>query len=167
MLSMIVTVDRNWAISKDHKQLISIPEDVKFVRDITYGEVMIVGRHTFEHSYNGKVLPNRTTVIVTKEKNYEPAGAIVAHSAKEALKKAEETGRKIYVIGGKKLYEEYMPLCDEIHVTWVDYAYSADSFFPNLDKLPEWVLIDESEEQTHFDVVYYYRRYVRRKDYRA
>ena len=165
MLSMIVTVDRNWAISKEHNPLISIPEDLKFVRDITYGKVMIMGTHTFKYSFNGKLLPNRTTIIVAKDKSLVVPGAVIVNSTEEALKTALGYNTDIYVVGGKKLYRDLLPECDVVHVTAVDYTYNADAYFPNLDKKPEWVMVDESEEQTHFDVVYYFRKYMKRKDY--
>ena len=165
MLSMIVTVDRNWAITKDHKALVSIPDNLKFVRDTTYGKVIMMGRHTFEYSFNEKVLPNRTTIIVAKDPGYKVNGAIVVHNLKDALQMADYEHNDIYVLGGQRLYNDLLHLCDEVHVTAVDYAYAADSYFPNLDKKPEWVLIDESEEQTHFDIVYFFKRYLRRKDY--
>lgn len=165
MLSMIVTVDRNWAISKDHKALIVIPDDQRFVRDITYGNVIITGRHTFENAFGGKVLPNRTMVIVSKDMDYQVPGADVSHSAREALEKAREYKKDIFVLGGSRMYNDLLPDCDVVYVTAVDYVYNADSFFPNLDKKPEWVMMDISEEQTHFDVVYYFKRYMKRKDY--
>ena len=164
MLKIIVTVDKNWAISKEHKPLISIPDDVKFVRDTTYGQVIILGRHTFEFFFGGKALPNRTTIIVSKKENYTVKGASVVSSTQEALQQAETYHKNIYILGGKRIYQDFMDQCDEILVTAVDYVYSADSWFPNLDKKPEWVLMDISEEQTHFDVSYYYKRYMRRKD---
>ncbi|MCF0229243.1 MAG: dihydrofolate reductase [Parasporobacterium sp.] len=167
MLSMLVTVDRNWAISNAHKPLISIPDDVKFVRDATYGQVIIAGKHTFEYSFNSRPLPNRTMIVISKDPAYNVPGVITVQDTEEALKKAESFGTDIFVLGGRRLYEAYMPLCNEIHVTAVDYEYTADSYFPDLDKMPEWVLADESEEQTHFDVVYYFRRYIRRIDYKS
>ena len=165
MLSMIVTADRNRGISREHKPLISIPDDVKFVRDTTYGHVIILGRHTFEFSFAGKPLPNRTMIIVAKDESYSVPGTIVVSSAKQALEEAKALKKDIYVLGGKRLYEELLPYCNEVHVTSVDYVYNADSWFPNLDKRPEWVMTDISEEQTHFDVVYYFKRYLRRVDY--
>ena len=165
MLSIIVTVDRNWAISNEHKPLISIPDDIKFVRDTTYGQVVIMGKHTFENYFNAKPLPNRITIIVTKDPDIKIQGAVVVHSSTQAMLAAEKYNKDIYILGGKRLYNDLLPLCDEVHVTYVEYIYSADSYFPDLDKKPDWVLVDESEEQTHFDVVYYFRRYLRRKDF--
>ena len=165
MLRMIVTVDRNWAVSNAHKPLITIPDDIKYIKDTTYGQVVLMGRHTFENYFNSKPLPNRTTIIVTKEEGYTVNGAVVVQSSTQAMLAAEKYNRDIYILGGKRLYNDLLPLCDEVQVTSVDYAYAADSWFPNLDKKPEWVLVDESEEQTHFDVVYYFKRYLRRKDF--
>ena len=167
MLSMIVTIDRNWAISNEHKPLITIPDDTKFIRDMTYGQVIICGRHTFEYTFNGKLLPNRTTIIVAKDADYKAKGAIVVQSSAEALAESIKLNKSTFVLGGKRLYNDLLPFCDEVHVTAVDYSYVADSYFPNLDRIPEWVMVEESEEQTHFDVVYYFRRYLRRKDYRV
>ena len=165
MLSMIVTVDRNWALSNAHKPLISIPDDIKFIKDTTYGKVVMMGRHTFENHFDSKPLGNRVTIIVTKETDYSSPGVTVVHSSTQAMLAAEKYNRDVYVLGGKRLYHDLLPLCDEVHVTAVDYSYSADSWFPNLDKKPEWVMVDESEEQTHFDVVYCFKRYLRRKDF--
>ena len=164
MLSIIVTADKNWAISKEHKPLISIPDDVKFVRDTTYGQVIILGRHTFEYSFDGKPMPNRVMIIVAKDEDYQIKGAVVVQSTAEALNAAKAYNKNIYILGGKKLYSELLDQCEEVLVTAIDYVYSADSWFPDLDKKPEWVMVDCSEEQTHFDVVYYFKRYMRRKD---
>ncbi len=84
----------------------------------------------------------------------------------EALEAAKKEDADIYIAGGKEIYEQMLPYCDEAYVTYIDYSYQADTYFPNLDKMAEWVLTSESEEQTHFDIVYYYRQYVRRKDFR-
>ena len=166
MLSMIVTVDRNWALSNEHKPLISIPDDLKFIRDTTYGQVVIVGRHTFENLFNSRPMANRITIVVTKDEGFTVPGATIVHSSTQAVLAAEKyNGKDIYVLGGKKLYNDLLPICDEVHVTYVDYNYSADSYFPNLDRKPEWVLVEESEEQTHFDIIYYFKHYLRRKDY--
>ena len=165
MLSMIVTVDRNWALSNAHRPLISIPDDIKFIKDTTYGQVVMMGKHTFENHFGSSPLANRITIICTKDENYKASGVTVVHSSTQAMLAAEKYNRDVYVLGGKRLYHDLLPLCDEVHVTAVDYSYTADAWFPNLDKRPEWVLVDESEEQTHFDVIYTFKRYLRRKDF--
>lgn len=65
------------------------------------------------------------------------------------------------MIGGASVYEQLLPYCDTAYVTYIDYAYEADRYFPNLDKMSDWKLTEESEEQTYFDVEYYFRKYER------
>ena len=90
---------------------------------------------------------------------------VIVHSIEEALIEAEQYRKAIYVAGGGEIYKQMLDQCDEALVTYIDYSYQADTFFPNLDKRPEWVLTSESEEQTHFDIIYYFRHYLRRKDF--
>ena len=78
---------------------------------------------------------------------------------------SDAAGMLLLDVQNKRWSSEMLDLCDEALVTYIDYSYQADTYFPNLDKRPEWVLASESEEQTHFDIVYYYRTYVRRKDF--
>lgn len=166
MIRAIVAVDKNWAIGKEGKLLTSIPDDQRFFRQTTTGQVVIMGRKTLESLPGGKPLPNRTNVIMTRNEDYKESGVVIAHSVPEALAAARKENADIYIAGGKEIYEQLLPYCDEAYVTYIDYSYHADTYFPNLDKMPEWVLTSESEEQTHFDIVYYYRQYVRRKDFR-
>ena len=166
MIRVIVAVDKNWAIGKDGKLLNSIPDDQRFFRQTTTNQVVIMGRKTLESLPGGKPLPNRTNVILTRNEDFQDPDVLVAHSVQEALDLAQEKGVDIYIAGGSEIYEQMLNYCDEAYVTFIDYAYQADTYFPNLDKMSEWVLVAESEEQTHFDIVYYYRQYVRRKDFR-
>ena len=166
MIRVIVAVDKNWAIGKDGKLLNNIPDDQRFFRQTTTNQVVIMGRKTLESLPGGKPLPNRTNVILTRNEDFRDPDVLVAHSVQEALNLAQEKGADIYIAGGSEIYEQMLNYCDEAYVTFIDYAYQADTYFPNLDKMSEWVLVAESEEQTHFDIVYYYRQYVRRKDFR-
>ena len=70
---------------------------------------------------------------------------------------------EVYCIGGDSIYKQLLPYCDMAHVTKIDFAYAADSYFPNLDELPEWHVAAESEEQTYFDLEYKFVRYERTK----
>ena len=166
MVRAIVAVDKNWAIGKDNKLLISIPEDMRFFKDTTSGNVVIMGRKTLESFPQGKPLPNRVNIVITRDPNYSRTDVIVARSPEEAIKLAGEYKKDIYIIGGGSIYEALINYCDEALVTYIKYSYDADTFFPNLDKKPEWVLVGESEEQTHYDIIYFFRKYQRRVDYR-
>ena len=165
MIRLIVAADRNWAIGKDGKLLTSIPDDLRFFRETTRDQVVIMGRKTVERLPGGRPLPNRTTILVTRDPDFKMEGVTVTHSVEEALEEAKKLNLDIYVAGGGEIYRQMLDLCDEALVTYIDYSYQADTHLPNLDKRPEWVLVAESEEQTHFDIVYYFRQYMRRVDY--
>ncbi len=167
MISIIVTADNNWGIGKAGKTIVSIPEDARYIRSTTNGQTVIVGRRTFENILKRREPINHNTVILSTETRYVGDNVVVAHTPEEAVKQALSFGTDVYVIGGDETYKALLPYCDEVQVTKIDYVYDVDAYFPNLDKMPEWVIVDKSEEQTQFDLVYYYYKYKRRKDYRA
>lgn len=159
-MNLIVAADRNWAIGKDNKLLVSIPADMKFFRQTTTGKVVVVGRKTLESFPNGLPLKNRTNVVLTKNENYKVQDAIVVHSMEELKRELKKyNSEDIYVIGGDGVYRQLLPYCRFAHVTKIDHAYEADTYFPNLDELPEWSLAGDSDEQTYFDLEYAFMLY--------
>ena len=82
-------------------------------------------------------------------------------STMEYLKQFKE--EEIYIIGGGEIYQQFLPYCDVAHVTCIDYKYEADTHFPNLDQDPDWIVTDESDEQTYFSLCYEFRKYERKK----
>ena len=162
-MNIIVAADQNWAIGKDNKLLISIPADMKFFRTTTTGKVVVMGRKTLESFPGGQPLKKRTNIVLTRDKNYKVKDAIVVHSIEEVLEELKKyDSEDVYVIGGDSIYSEMLPYCDTAHVTKIDFAYEADSWFPNLDEDPEWKIAEESEEQTYFDLEYTFVKYVRK-----
>ena len=163
-MKLIAAVSKDWAIGNKGELLISIPEDMKFFRTSTTGNVVIMGRKTLFSFPNQKPLKNRENIVITRDENFSCPGAIVVNSVEEAVKKAEEfSDKEIYVIGGASIYEQMLTYCDTAYITYIDYSYAADAYFPNLDKDPEWKLANEDEEHTYFDVSYFYRVYKRVK----
>lgn len=159
-MNIIVAADKNWAIGKDNKLLVSIPADMKFFRQETTGKVVVMGRKTLESFPNGLPLKNRTNLVLTSNPGYQVKGAIVVHSLEELLGELEKyPSEEIYVIGGDSIYHQLLPYCDTAHVTRIDYAYTADSYFPNLDEMPEWEITASSDEQTYFDLEYSFVKY--------
>lgn len=162
-MNMIVAVDKNWAIGYENKLLNSIPEDMKFFRETTTGKVVVMGRKTLESFPNGRPLKNRTNVVITRQKDFSVPGAVIVHSVGEALEYLKSfKSEDIYVIGGASIYEQMLPYCDVVHVTVMDYAYQADTWFPNLDKTEDFVVAADSEEKTYFDLEYCFKMYVRK-----
>ena len=163
-MNLIVAADANWGIGKDNKLLVSIPADMKFLRNTTTGNVVIMGRKTLESFPGGLPLKNRVNIVLTRDKNYQAKGAVVVHSVEEALEEAKKYEEEVYVIGGDSVYKQMLPYCSKAYVTKIDFAYEADSFFPDLDKEGEWKVTGRSEEQTYFDIEYEFRTYERVKN---
>ncbi len=163
-MNLIVAVDKNWAIGYQNKLLISIPEDMRFFREETTNKVVIMGRNTLETFPGGKPLKNRTNIVITSKPDFTVSDAIVVHSVKEALAAVKDyKSEDIYVIGGASIYKQMLDYCEVAHVTKIDYAYHADTYFPNLDERPDWVIEAESDERTYYDIEYAFYKYVRKK----
>ena len=159
-MNLIVAADKNWGIGKNNELLVQIPNDMKMFRSTTIGNVVVMGRKTLESFPNGKPLPKRTNIVLTKNKNFAAKGAIVVHSKEELLEELKKYPEEdIFVIGGESIYRMLLPYCTTAYVTRTDYAYDADTYFPNLDELPEWKLVEESEEETYFDIEYRFTKY--------
>lgn len=162
-MNAIVAADKNWGIGYKNKLLISIPSDMKFFRQTTMNHVVVMGRKTLESFPNGLPLAKRTNIVLTRDQDYKVKGAILVHSEEELLeelKKYEEDD--IFVIGGGSVYEMMLPYCKTVYVTKIDFAYQADTYFPNLDEMPEWEMTEESEEQTCFDIEFAFTKYERK-----
>lgn len=162
-MNLIVAVDKNWGIGKDNKLLVSIPADMKFFREETMNKVVVMGRKTLESFPNGLPLKGRTNIVLTRDRNYQVKDAVLVHSVEELMDELRKYDtREVYVIGGDSVYKLLLPYCDIAHVTKIDYAYEADSFFPNLDDMPEWEITASSEEQTYFDLEYAFVKYTKK-----
>lgn len=163
-MNIIVAVDENWGIGKENKLLVSIPSDMKFFREETTGKVVVMGRKTLESFPNGLPLKSRTNIVLTRDKNYYVKDAIIVHSIEAVLEQLKNyDSENVYVIGGESIYREMLPYCDTAHVTKIEFAYEADTYFPNLDELHEWEETAISEERTYFDLEYRFVKYERKK----
>ncbi len=159
-MNLIVAVDKNWAIGKNNKLLVSIPSDMKFFRETTKDKIVVMGRKTLESFPNGLPLKNRVNIVLTKNKNYQKKDAIIVHDMEELMEELKNyPSEDIYVIGGDSIYKQLLPYCDLAHVTKIDHAYEADSYFPNLDELDDWYVAADSEEQTYFDLEFHFVMY--------
>ena len=162
-MKAIVAVDSNWAIGNKGQLLVSIPADQKNFRNETISKTIVYGRKTLETFPQQVVLPKRNNIILSTKPDYRVKDAAVVHSRQELLDLVSDLDtNEVYIIGGESVYKEFLDLCDTAIVTFIDKEYQADSYFPNLDKDPEWELKDESEEQVYFDITYTYRTYVRK-----
>ncbi len=133
-VSLIVAVARNGVIGANGVIPWKLPDEQQLFKRLTLGHHIVMGRKTYESI--GRLLPGRTTVIVTRQKDYLVPGAIVTHSLSDAINAAARDD-EIFVIGGADLFREALPLADRIHLTTVDAEPLGDTFMPALD-LSEW-----------------------------
>lgn len=162
-MNIIVAVDNNWAIGNRGELLVRIPNDHKHFREETTGKVVVLGRKTLQTFPQGLPLKNRTNIILSRDKNFSVKDAVTVHSVEELLEELKQyPAEEVYVIGGESVYRELLPYCDVTHVTKIDKSYEADSWFPDLDKDPEWEITADSEEQTYFDIAYTFLKYERK-----
>lgn len=163
-MNIIVTVDEKWAIGKGDGLLTQIPGDQRNFQRLTMGGTVIMGRKTLQAMPQGQPLYGRKHLILSQNPSYQVKGAQVFDSVDALLKEAEKfADADIYVCGGESVYRQLFPFCDTAYVTMIEKDYDADRYFPNLDGDEEWVLTEESDEQTCFDITYYFRKYERKK----
>lgn len=163
-MNLIVAVDKNWAIGLNNNLLVSIPADMKFFRETTTGKVVVMGRKTLESFPGGQALKRRTNIVLTRDENYKAKDVIVVHTVDALLEELKNyDDEEIYVIGGESIYRQLLPYCNVAHVTKIDHAYEADTYFPNLDEMDDWEITGVSEEQTYFNLEYEFVRYERVK----
>ncbi len=162
-MNIIAAVDANWAIGYRNELLVRIPNDQKWFQKVTTGKVVVMGRKTMETFPNGMPLKNRTNIVLTNDRTLRVKDAELVYGVEELFEKLKKYDTNdVYVIGGESVYEELLPYCDTAYITKIDYTYQADRYFPNLDKDADWSIESESEEQTYFDLEYYFVKYVRR-----
>ena len=139
-MELIVAVYDDWGIGCCGTQPIALSADRKFFREMTRGAVVIVGRRTIADFPGQKPLPGRVNVALTRS-TVEIPGFTVCHSPEAAVELAK-TAQRAMVIGGGSIYKQMLPYCDTAYITKVHVTPGSDTFFPNLDEDPEWVLAE-------------------------
>ncbi|HPW97402.1 MAG TPA: dihydrofolate reductase [Flavobacterium sp.] len=130
MITLIAAIGENNELGKDNQLIWHLPDDFKRFKAITSGHFIIMGRKTFESF--PKPLPNRTHVIVTRQKNYAPKDCIIVNSIKDGIA-ACPIDEAIYIIGGGEIYNQSINLADKLELTRVHHTFEADTYFPKLN----------------------------------
>ena len=144
-MKAILHADREWGIGSKNGLMFSIPADMKFFRETTTGNVVVMGSNTLKSFPGGNPLKNRTNIVLYPD-GEKRDDCIVVGSLDELfaeLKKYDP--EKIYVIGGAMMYKTLLPYCTEVLVTKVDAVGGADAYFENLDENPNFELVYESD----------------------
>lgn len=139
MITLIAAAAENNALGKNNDLIWHLPDDFKRFKAITSGHYIIMGRKTFESF--PKPLPNRTHVIITRQKNYNPENCIVVNSLEKAIEMCPKN-EDVFVIGGGEIYQQSIAIADKIELTRVYSTFEADTYFPEIDTTI-WELVSE------------------------
>lgn len=137
MIILIAALATNNALGKDNQIIWHLPDDFKRFKQLTSNHHIVMGRKTFESF--PKPLPNRTHVVISRQKDYRPDGCIVVQNLADAITVCPE-GENIFIIGGAQIYELALPICDKLELTRVHKTFDADAFFPEIN-FSEWDLV--------------------------
>lgn len=164
---LIFAVDDNWNIGLNGGMLTEIKEDLKRFREITEGNIVIMGRRTLEAIPGQNPLPNRINILVTRNKNFNREGFYVINDLKELKPLLEKVNSEnkmdVFVTGGGSVVAQLLPYCNKAYITKILKAFkSADTSIPNLDLDSDWKLIRESEIYHQGDLSYKYVDYIRK-----
>jgi dihydrofolate reductase len=130
-LSIIAAVAQNGAIGKDNDLLWHISADLKRFKQLTLEHTVVMGKNTY-YSLPIRPFPKRRNVVITSNRNAEFEGCETASSIEEAIALCRQ-GEETFIIGGSRIYEQFLPLVDKLYITWVYKDFEADCFFPNID----------------------------------
>ena len=163
MISAIVAVDENWGIGYNGDLLEHIPEDLKYFKELTSGNTIVMGRKTWD-SLPRKPLPNRHNLVITKDPSiYELTNEVSFYTLRQIeVLMLKNKNVNYFVIGGGQIYEKLLPLCDRVYVTKIFKDHDQfDTYFPNLDESDEWTPALQTAIQTHNDIAYQFWEYDR------
>lgn len=161
-MNIIATVDNNWAMRSKGKPFVTIPADLRFIRQATKGKVLVMDKEMLDSFPSGMPLAERINIVFTSDKNYKMRGATVVNDMavlKDLL--LEYDPEDVYITGGSRIISEFITQSDTLHITKIDHEYQADEYFPVDKEFEEFSLSEESEEQTLYDLEYYFYKYVR------
>lgn len=154
MISLIVAHDKNRVIGYKNKMPWHLPEELKYFKKMTMGKPIIMGRKTFESI--GRPLPGRRNIVITRNPDYKEEGIEVVSSLDDGLELVKDA-EEVMIIGGEQIFKLAFPLVDRLYITFINYEFDGDTFFPYYD-LTNWNLVSESEpQQTNEGYTYTYK----------
>lgn len=152
LISIIVAMGRNRAIGFQNTLPWRLSADLKRFKDLTMGHHILMGRKTYESI--GRPLPGRTSIVITRQTDFQAEGCLLAPSLEAAIAIAQARGeQEAFVIGGAEIYAQALPHADRLYLTLVDAAPEADAFFPELAET-DWQRLEtitvEADEKNQY-----------------
>lgn len=158
-MNVIVVVDNKWGIGRDNNLLFRLKKDMAFFKQTTTGKVVVMGANTFKSFPNG-ALPNRTNIVLDDSGAQYPDTISVSSVAELNEILSRYNPDEIFIIGGARFYAHMLNRCNVAYVTKVSSDGNAEVFFPNLDHLPNWQLVEQSESVTDGEYEIRFCKYV-------
>lgn len=126
-INMIVATSMNNVIGKDNSLPWYIPEDLKYFKEKTLNKTIVMGRKTFESI--GKVLPNRTTIILTHDKNFKfnHPNILIYNNIEDIL--IDFKDEELWIVGGSQIYKLFYPYTTHLYITLIYKKVYGDSYF--------------------------------------
>ena len=142
-MNAIVNVNPNWGIGAGGKLLVHVPADLRRFHDLTVHQTIIYGRKTLATFPDGKPLPDRENIILSKNKGFAVEGATVCRNLEELKNVLKDRySEQLWVCGGESVYKLLVPYCEKAFVTFNYTDKKADKFFPNLNRNENWIVTD-------------------------
>ncbi len=159
-ISVIAAMPENRVIGRDGALPWHLPADLARFKSITTGHTVIMGRKTFESV--GQPLPNRRTIVITRNNDYQCAGIFIAHGLDEALDLAAHED-EVFILGGQAVYRIALPRADCLYLTIIHATIEGDTYFPTFD-FDDWKLVEDErhEADDRHTYAFSFRRYERR-----
>ena len=161
-MDLVVNVSENWGIGKGGDQLVYISADLKRFRQLTTGKAVILGRKTLATFPGGRPLKNRTNLILSGSVTEIEGAEVYPDLPALLIRLKDMDAEQISVIGGASVYEALLPYCHKAYITKTYGDYEADTFFPNLDKLENWEIVNTGEMLEEDGIQFQYIDYVNR-----
>ena len=154
MINIIAAVGKNLELGKDNNLIWHIPGDLKYFKNLTEGHTVVMGRRTFESI--GKALPNRKNIVISHGDIFDKDIIVISN-----YKKVLDLDEDVFIIGGKSIYELFIPYADNLYLTEIDAEYEyADTYFPFFEKdlYDKEIIKDENYNNINYSFVRYRKK---------
>ena len=159
-MKLIVAVDERWGIGKNGDLLLSIPDDMRFFREMTRSAVLVMGYNTLISFPGSKPLPGRLNIVLNDAEGCRAEGAVICRSLDQLFRFLNSFGSdEVYVIGGGSIYRQLLPYCDTAYITKMRFDGGADTFIPDLDRDASWTVAEQGERREYEGIVYSFLTY--------
>lgn len=159
-MKIILAIDQNWGIGNDNEMLFHLKKDLKHFKDLTIGNIVIMGRSTYESI--GKALANRDNLVLTRNKDYKLDDALIFNNIDDLLAYLNGKSKEVFVIGGSQIVDLLLPYCDEAIITKIFDHRPADTYLHNFDLDNDFEITNESEIFQENEIKFKYVTYRRK-----